>query len=172
MKSSLLLTATLGFWLLKPVFAAPAPTYTSKKDGYAIYLPGKPKSVSRPMAMQGLGRNKVDFITLTRASLTYVVIPLKLPAAPTGDNLNLFLDSVQRGFTTSPAAKLLSSNKISLQGVPGREVLVRVGQNLLRGRFFVKGNRSYQIVAISPQSGEAKYRTQVTQVLDSFRLLN
>lgn len=176
MKSAILLCGALGFALLTPlaapVLAAPAPTYTSKKDGYAIYLPGQPKSVSRQMAASGIGRKKVDFISLTRGPLTYVVIPMLLPAAPTGANLDGFLNGVQRGFTASPAAKLLSSNKISLPGAPGREILVQVGQNLLRGRFFVKGKRSYQVVAIVPRSGAAKYGAQVAQVLNSFRILN
>ena len=64
------------------------------------------KSVSRSMALSGIGRKKIEFISLTRAPLTYVVIPIPLPAAPTGANLNRFLDGVQRGFTTSPAATL------------------------------------------------------------------
>ncbi len=157
--------------LTAPALAAPAPNYTSKKEGFAIYLPGKPKTASRPMTMPGLGTKNINFVTAGKAPVAYVVIPMLLPGTPKGASINQFLDGVQRGFTMSTAAKLLSSKKISLQGSPGREILVRAGTNLMRGRFFVKGNRSYQVVAVSPQANDAKYRAQVTQVLDSFRLL-
>ncbi len=153
------------------VQAAPAPTFTSKKDGYAIYLPGQPKIGSRQMALPNKGSMNVNFLSVAKPPLTFVVIPMKLPGTPTGASINQFLEGVQRGFTMSTAAKLLSSKKISLGGVPGREILVQVGQNLIRGRFFVKGSRSYQIIAISPKSADAKYAPQALQVLNSFRLL-
>ncbi len=150
--------------------AAPAPTFVSKADKYSIYLPGKPQTMSRSVPMPGMGQTKINFISVSKAPLSFVVIPMKLPGTPTGASLNQFLDGVERGFTMSTSAKLLSRKKISLNGAPGREIVVQAGQNLMRGRFFVKGNRSYQIVAVSPRAGQAKYRAQIAQVLDSFRI--
>lgn len=175
--SSLLVGSALFAAPLAPlatsiVRAAPAPTFTSKKDGYSIYLPGKPTAASRPMAMPGRGQMTVNFISLTQPPLSFVVIPMKLPGAPRGASIDGFLSGIERGFTLSTAAKLISSKKISLNGAPGRETVVQAGTNLMRGRFFVKGSRSYQVVAVSPKSGDAKYRARVMQVLDSFRILN
>ncbi|PQV64343.1 hypothetical protein B1R32_10524 [Abditibacterium utsteinense] len=154
------------------VLAAPAPTFTSKKDGYAIYLPGKPQAGSRKMALPNMGQMTVNFISVSKPPVAFVVIPMRLPGTPKGASVNQFLDGVERGFTMSTAAKLLSRKKISLGGTPGREILVQAGQNLMRGRFFVKGNRSYQVIAVSPKNGQAKYSAQIAQVLNSFRLLN
>ena len=153
------------------VQAAPAPTFTSKADGYSIYLPGKPQKGSRPMSMPGMGQSTVNFISVAKPPVAYIVIPMRLPGTPRGADINNFLTGVEKGFTMSTAAKLLSSKKISLSGAPGREILVQAGPNLMRGRFFVKGNRSYQIIAVSPKSGDSKYRAQALQVLNSFRLL-
>ena len=155
-----------------PVLAAPAPTFTSKTDKYAIYLPGKPQSASRSAALPNGSQIKVNFVSLAKPPISYIVIPMKLPAAPTGVGIEQFLTGVERGFTMSTAAKLLSSKKLRLNGAAGREILVQVGPNLMRGRFFVKGNRSYQVIAVSPKNSEAKYRGSITQVLDSFRILN
>lgn len=166
-----LLVSTLAPLAMAPVLAAPAPTYTSKKDGYAIYLPGKPTLGSRPMPIPGTGQQTVNFISVAKPPVAYVVIPMKLPGTPKGASIQQFLTGVERGFTLSTAAKLLSSKKISLNGAPGREILVQVGTNLMRGRFFVKGNRSYQVIAVSPKNGDAKYRAQITNVLNSFRIL-
>lgn len=175
MKSSLLLggallAASLAPPAVLPVQAAPAPTYTSKKDGYAIYLPGKPTVASRPVALPNMGQMTVNFISLAKPPVSYIVIPMKLPGTPSAANTQQFLEGVTRGFTLSTAAKLLSNQKISLNGAPGRSILVQVGTNLMRGRFFVKGNRSYQVIVVSPKSGDAKYRAQALQVLDSFRI--
>lgn len=147
-----------------------APIFTSKSDGYSINLPGKPKSGSRTVALPNLGQMKLNFISVSKPPLSYVVIPMKLPSAPNGARIEQFLNGVERGFTASTGAKLLSRKKISLNGAPGREILVQAGSNLLRGRFFVKGNRSYQVVAVSPKNGGAKYNAQVMQVLNSFRI--
>lgn len=166
-----LLSALVAPAAISGAQAAPAPTFTSKKDGYAIYLPGKPQPASRQMALPNAGNMKVNFISVSKPPVAYVVIPMKLPGTPNGASVNQFLEGVQRGFTMSTAAKLLSSKKISLNGAPGREILVQAGPSLMRGRFFVKGNRSYQVIAVSPKNGEAKYRAQVLQVLNSFRIL-
>ncbi len=173
-KFSLLTGAVLFVSLLAPlaiplVHAAPSPTFTSKKDGYAVYLPGTPTLASR--RVPAMGQSMVNYASLRKPPLSYVIIPLKLPGTLSAAKTNQFLDGMQRGFTQSSAAKLISSKKISLRGAPGREILVKVGANFMRARFFVKGSRSYQVVAISPQSGDAKYLPQVTQVLNSFRIL-
>lgn len=153
------------------VRAAPAPTFTSKTEKYSIYLPAKPRMSSRIMALPGMGRIQVNFISVAKPPTTFVVVPMRLPGTPGNANIIHFLDGVERGFTKSASAKLISRKKISLNGATGREILVQVGSNLMRGRFFVKGNRSYQVVAISPRSGSARYNAQILQVLDSFRIL-
>ncbi len=148
-----------------------SPTFASKSDGYSINLPGKPKMGSRTVALPGMGQTKINFISVSKPPLSYIVIPMKFPSAPNGARIEQFLNGVERGFTMSTSAKLLSRKKISLNGAIGREILVQAGQNLLRGRFFVKGNRSFQVVGVSPKNGGAKYNAQMMQVLNSFRIL-
>ena len=158
--------------LSSSVQAAPAaPTYTSKSDGYAVYLPGKPQVSSRTTALPNGASIKVNFVSVSRPPLTFLVIPLRLPSAPNSKQAAEFLTGVERGFTMSTQAKLISSKKIALGSSPGREILVKVGTNLMKARFYVAGKKSYQIIAISPQNGGAKYKAQIAKVLDSFRIL-
>lgn len=156
-----------------PVQAAPkaAPTYTTTKDGYAIYLPGKPKTATRQVALPNGAKMNVNFISVSKPPVTYFVIPMRLPAAPKGAAVGQFLNGVERGFTMSTAAKLVSSKSITLNGNPGREVVLQVGANQMRCRFFVAGSRSFQVVAVAPKSSAARYSAQTTKVLDSFRIL-
>lgn len=156
--------------------AAPAaPTYSSKKDGYAIYLPGKPQSGTRTMAVPG-GSMTVAYIVVKTPSVAYIVIPMTLPAAPQGAQASQFLQGVQTGFVMSAGAKLISSKSLTVAGRPAREVLVSVNQganqSLMRGRFILAGKRSYQIIAVMPKRAQAATRPQVEKVFSSFRLLS
>lgn len=148
------------------------PTYTNKREGYAIWLPGKPKMGSRAATFPDGTRTKANFISVSQAPLTFIVIPLRLPATPRGVEINEFLNGVARGFTRSGAIKLLSSKAITLNGYPGREALLQAGAKSMRVRYFLAGNRSYQVLAISPQSAKAKYNAQIGKVLNSFRILS
>lgn len=151
--------------------AAPVPVFTSRFERYSINFPGELKSATRLMSLPKMGQIKVHFVTASKPPVTCIVIPMKLPSTPSGARSEQFLDGVERGFTMSTSAKLLSRKKISLNGAPGREIVVQAGRNLLRGRFFVKGNRSYQVVVVAPKNAAAKYDSQIIQVLNSFRIL-
>ena len=147
------------------------PPYTNKREGFAISLPGKPKAGSRVATFPNGKKAKANFYSVVKAPLTYIVIPVQLPGTPKGVQIDQFLDGVQRGYTRRAGIKVLSSKKMSLQGYPGREVLLQAGANLTRIRYFVAGSRSFQVLAISPQNGADKYRAQINKVLDSFRIL-
>ena len=154
------------------VQAAPVtPTLTSRSEKFSVWLPGKPQIGSQVANVPGAGKMNVKFYMVRSAPVAYVVIPMKLPGVLPKSQTAQFLDGVQRGFTMSAGAKLISSKPISLQGISGREILVGAGENRMRARVFARGNRSFQIVAISPQSGAGGKSAQMTKVLDSFRIL-
>lgn len=153
------------------VFAAPlAPTLISKSEGFSVWLPGKPKIGQQNQQVPGAGSVAVKYYAVPSSGVTFVVIPMNLPRSLPSGQSGRFLDGVQRGFTAASGAKLVSSKSLSLNGAPGRELVVTAGANRIQGRFFVKGKRSYQILAVSPQKADAARAPLIAKVFNSFRI--
>jgi hypothetical protein len=150
--------------------APAAPTFTSKSDGFAIWLPGKPQIANKAAATPTGGTN-VKYYTVAAPPLAFIVIPMQLPGTITPAITKRYFDGVQSGFTMSSGAKLVSSKTISLKGAAGREIVVKSGTNLIQGHFYAIGKRSYQVMAVSPEKKTPAQNAQIAKVLGSFRIL-
>jgi hypothetical protein len=154
------------------VFAAPLkPTLVSKSDGFSVWLPGKPQVSQQAQQVPNVGNMAVKYYAVPSQAVSFVVMPMTLPRAMPSGQSRQFLDGVQRGFTAAPGAKLVSSKTISLNGVPGRELVVTARGNRILGRFFVTGKKSYQVLSVTPQKNAAAQAPLIAKVLNSFRIL-
>jgi hypothetical protein len=153
-----------------------APSYTSKADGYALWLPGRPQPATHTANVPGAGAMQVRYVSLQAPPISYVVLTTPVPAKGySAANAKVMLDGIANGFMASSRGKQFSSRAITLGRWPGREVVVAMGPQAgaarMRARVFVTPKRSYQIVAIAPAAALSSKKAQVEKVLGSFQIL-
>lgn len=150
---------------------AAAPSYTSAGDGFAVWLPGKPKEASQQVGIPGVGATTVRIISLSTPSAAYMIVPTVVPAGASMSSPKPFLDGVQTGFLSSSGGRLVSSRDIKLGEYPGREIVVSSGASQVKGRILLTGKHSYQVMAIVPP-GRPLWGAEISKVLDSFQVLS
>jgi hypothetical protein len=84
------------------------------------------------------------------------------------------LDGARDGAVGNIQGNLASESKITLEGYPGREIVIdgtaEDGRGLtIRGRLFLVKNRLYQVMAVTPR-GQANTK-EIDDFLQSFKLL-
>jgi hypothetical protein len=84
------------------------------------------------------------------------------------------LDGSRDGALSNAKGKLLSETKITLEGNPGREVVMETADEsgrraTIKGRLFMVKNRLYQVMVVAPRSQAGD--KEVDQFIQSFKLL-
>ncbi len=154
--------------------AGVAPSFTSRADNFAIWLPGVPQQNEKEVDDGRGGKTKVTMVQLNRHPVTYLIIPTLIPAAAAKLDSARFLDSVQDGYLSSlkvGSGQLKGTRDVSLQNYPGREMTSTLGSNVILSRFFLTAKRSYHLSAIATEAEAAKNGDEINKVLDSFQIL-
>jgi hypothetical protein len=91
----------------------------------------------------------------------------------TSSNRDKIVESAARGAVSNVNGKLIASNKVSVSGNPGREVVAQIksgnGQEgTLKSRVFLVKNRLYQVMTIAAQSEAGS--AELDNFLTSFKL--
>ncbi len=90
------------------------------------------------------------------------------------DYAERMLDGARDGAVENTKGKLIAESSISLEGHPGREIVVQIAREdqppmILKGHFFMVKNRLYQVTVVSPRS-RAQDKA-IDDFLQSFKLL-
>jgi predicted Zn finger-like uncharacterized protein len=135
--------------------------FTPPGAGCSIMMPGTPV-IKQQMTPTPLGDVRVHFHTVERRDITFLLVYNDYPPLIAHANVEELLDGVQQGAAASVKGKVLRSQKISLNGIPGREVDIDAPSKgvTMTMRYYLSGVRLYQVgVAgrrMTPDSTEAK----------------
>lgn len=144
--------------------------YTYKNGGFAAAFPKMPTE-STQRVKSATGELKVHlYVAEGSGEVSYVVSWTDLPAkeARKGTEQKR-LDFAQGGAVSSSRGKLRSSTKRTIDGHPGRELIIDgPGESSVRVRLYVVGRRLFQVLAVGPGSAASR---QALHFLDSFRLI-
>jgi TonB family protein len=129
--------------------------FTSTAGRFKVTLPGNPTKTSETLGSR-LGKIKRHTFTLDIGFAAYVVSYSDFPVTLTEPSeVKEFLDHMHEGEVASSQGKLLSMTEIELGGYPGREFIVEKPNSTFRMRYYLVGQRFYQI-AISTPSADIK----------------
>jgi TonB family protein len=173
--------AISGFAQTQPRPAAPEELwkeFSPTAGGFKVALPGNPTETSKTLEYRfkeftlhkfTLGVGFGDFL------VSYSDLPVIL-AEP--DEIEEFLDHhMHEGAVASSQGKLLSKTEIELEGYPGRELIAKTPDSTFRMKYYLVGQRFYQI-AISTPNDTAKNAAETARSMeliaskffDSFKL--
>lgn len=170
----------------RAAFGTPLPpasvtaTYTSKSEGYALFLPGTPKEETKQVTAKGHDMTmKVASLVSANSPVVYLVVTTPVPDEAASGDAAEFLSGVETGFLEPMKGTVDQRLDINLSGSAGREIVgngtissgaVTMKQKL-RARFFMLPGRVLQIAALAPPADFDKNRAQIDKVFASLRLL-
>lgn len=138
-------------------------TITSQDGRFTAIFPGEPKSRTRNALFFKLHALAFDS-RKTEYLVAYMDYPPKLHVRPTKQAY----DGARNG-ALGKDGKLLAEKSMAIEGFPGREIQVEKKGEFSMARYFLDGNRLYQIVATVPMSRQSS--TNISYFLNSFHLL-
>lgn len=173
MNRMLMLVSLSLLFILQGCIVAPTQPdwseFTSEEGRFSIQMPGKPTEKKSPVG--GVEAHSFSGNTKNEAvEVVYADFPADIELTP-GEIESLFDESISQRIRAS-GATVLSTEKITLQNYPGREVKVKPssGRGSSRIRMYIVRGRLYTLeylIAtddIRPDSGDT--------FLDSFKLIN
>ncbi len=143
--------------------------------GFSVLMPGVPER-RHEVARGAAGSVETDVYTLELpGGGFYSIVVSRLPKrSASGRETDQALDSAVERAVASASARLVSKQTVFLGGEPGRQVEAEVpetavaGGATLRGRFFVSGERLYEVIAVVPRAEASSPAT--ARFLDSFEV--
>jgi len=153
---ALFVFAFSGFAQTQPQPTAPEELwkeFSSTAGRFKAVFPGDPAETSQTIKSD-VGKIERHAFTLEAGFARFVVSYSDFPIVLTdaGDVKN-FLDHMHEGEVASSQGKLLSMAEIEIDGYPGREFIVETPNSKFRMKYYLVGQRFYQI-AISTQSAD------------------
>lgn len=140
--------------------------FTSQEGNFSALLPGEPKEVTQNELFLKVHVFTCKANTKTSFGVSYIDYPEKLHVNPTEKTY----DGARNG-ALGKGGKLLQEKSITIEGFPGREIQVEKngGEVFFIDRYFLAGNRLYQVMAVVPKQDQSS--TNISYFLDSFSLL-
>jgi TonB family protein len=151
--------------------------FSSTVGRFKVALPGNPTETSKTIE-SGLGKIERHTFTLGTGSGAFLVSYSDLPEILTEpDEVKKFLDYAHEAEVASYRGKLLSIAEIALDGYPGREFIAKTPDSKFRMKYYLVGQRFYQI-AISTPNDRAKNAAETagsmeiiaSRFFDSFKI--
>ena len=143
----------------------------STEGGFSVLMPGAP-APNKVTVNTSSGVQEANMFSWSDESLSeYIVAYSKYSKTDSKvvQTAKLF-DKVRDGILLAQQGKLLSEAAITLDGHDGREIAVERPDGVITmARFFVVGNRFYQLSARAKTNG--RELETMRQFLDSFKLL-
>ena len=146
--------------------------FTPAQGGFTISMPDKPKAdvLSTNTAV---GVIDLNIFLIEMDDSAYIVSYADYPESLVrNNNTDVMLDGARDGAVANVDGKLLAERRITLQGYPGRELLVEAQskgvQGLVRARVYLVGRRLYQMLVAG---SEAQFSESDAEIfLNSFQL--
>jgi hypothetical protein len=145
--------------------------FRSNEGGFSVLMPGVP-TPSKVTVNTASGVKEANTFTLNDKNLDEYIVAYSKYAETNSKEVSTdkLFDNIRDGILLVQQGKLLSEAAITLDGYSGREIAVERPDGVItRGRFYVVGNRFYQLSArakMNEREPEAMKR-----FLDSFKLL-
>jgi hypothetical protein len=153
---ALIVFAISGFAQTQPQQAAPEEfwkEFSSAAGRFKVSLPGNPTKTSTTIKLS-LGNIKRHTFTLWAGFGTFFVSYSDLPVnLDEPDDIKEFLDHHWEKDEVVSQGKLLSRTEIELDGYPGREFIVETPKSTFRMRYYLVGQRFYQIAVSTLTAG-------------------
>jgi TonB family protein len=136
--------------------------FSSTAGRFKVALPGNPTETSKTIE-SGLGMIKRHTFTLEAGFGVFLVSYSDLQETLTKpDEIKKFLDHAHEGELAPYQGKLLSVAEIALDGYPGRELIAKTSDSTFRKKYYLVGQRFYQI-AISTPNDPAKNAAEIAR---------
>jgi hypothetical protein len=147
--------------------------YTSVEGGFSVTLPAEPKG-NKIILDTEVGRTYLNLYLLNRKddkfaySVGYVDYP---PELFQKKSIIQILNDARDSAARNIQGVLTSESEVSIKQYPGREIVIEAfkGQVIVKGKFFLVGNRLYQLMATTGKKFADSYN--IKRFLDSFELI-
>lgn len=168
----LLILLLLAAWL--PGCAPKPQEFKSEAGSFAVTAPKTLQESTHDLELQS-GKTTLYLFSTQEDNIGYFVSYCDYPPETMqhGD-LEKMLDGSRDGALSNAKGTLLSETRITLEGNPGRELLMETVDEsgrpaAIKGRLFMVKNRLYQVMVVAPRSQTGD--KEVDQFLQSFKLL-
>lgn len=140
--------------------------FSSTAGRFKVALPGNPTETSKTIESR-LGEIRRHTFTLGTDIGAFLISYSDLPVSVTEPGeVNKFLDHAHEGEVAPVQGRLLSMAEIALDGYPGRESIVETPNSTFRVKYYLAGQRIYQI-AVSTPNGPAKNAAEMARSMES-----
>ncbi len=133
--------------------------YTAKDNSYSAKFPGQPKEENKSLKSTGGEFNYLQVMYEDRSNnRAYLSMSKKIGVDLKQFNIEQLLDSVRDGQAEGGKATIISEEKISLNGYPGREITFRGEQGMvMKSRIFINLEKStlYQMIVVAGDGNQA-----------------
>ncbi len=156
--------------------ASAKPTFTSKKYGFALYLPKTPQTKKQALPAQ-IGGGSTDIYFVLPQPVSYSIVPITLPAKADGMSQKQYFDTVQKGILLPSKGKLVGARDIKVNGVVARDFQWSFSAPTPesktpikfagRTRIYKIGRRTLQFTALVKSAEFAKNQAHINKVLNS-----
>jgi serine/threonine-protein kinase len=144
--------------------------FSSAEGNFAVLMPGTP-SYEKKSQSTALGPIDMHMFTLNlKRDAVYMVMYSDYPEIVTRAKPVDLLDGGRNGALSNTKGKLVGEQNMSLDGFPGREIVIEVpGKGLMKLRAFMVRQRLFQVMAVGTK--EKIDHEDTAKYLTSFRLL-
>jgi TonB family protein len=150
---ALFVFAVSSFAQTQPRPAAPEELwkeFSSTVGRFKVALPGNPTETSKTIE-SNLGKIERHTFKLGAGFGAFLISYSDLPEILTEpDEVKKFLDHAYESEVASYQGKLLSVAEIALDGYPGRELIAKTSDSRFRMKYYLVGQRFYQITISTP----------------------
>lgn len=160
----------LFFFLFSISYSNNWKTYTIKGGNFTVKFPGEPKQQTQMLDTK-IGKFDMPMLVYADGDLSYIVGFTDLPkSAMTTVNIDTFFNNAKKGVLKNTNGTLLQEKIITYKSYPGREIRISImnGKAIIRSRYFLAGNRFYEILAVLPPDKE--YIENTIRFFDSFTI--
>jgi hypothetical protein len=168
----ILILLLLAVWL--PGCAAKPQEFKSAAGRFAVTAPKTLQESTQDLELQA-GKIALHLFSTQQDNIGYFVSYCDYPPETMAHgDLEKMLDGSRDGALSKTKGKLVSETKISLEGNPGRELVMETADEsgrraIIKGRLFMVKNRLYQVMVVAPRSQAGD--KEVDQFLQSFKLV-
>lgn len=144
-------------------------SFSSKEGRFTLLMPGTPKLETR-VVNTAKGEVTAYMYIVKLDDRVYMVSYSDYPDDAIHElTPEQILDNGRDGMIANVFGELISETIISLDGYPGRQLNIGVGNSGIRAKIFLVKNRMYGVMVSGPN--DKMYLEPAGDVLDSFRLL-
>jgi hypothetical protein len=147
-------------------------TFTSDEGGFSVSLPGTPTQDSQAVNT-AIGNIMMYTFMIELSESAYMVAYSDYPDSLVNQTpADILLSGARDGAVGNVQGRLVNETYLSLQGHPGRELLIETAgaEAFARVRIFLVGNRMYQVMALTTSQSDSQTE-EITNYLNSFHLV-